>query len=52
VIYGSDAPGRSYASQLAKVRGAGIEEFQRRMILRDNLRGLLLPLLQARGLPT
>ena len=52
VLYGSDVPGRSYASQLAKVRGAGIEEFQRRMILRDNLRGLLLPLLQARGLPT
>lgn len=50
VIFGSDVPGRSYASQLAKVRGAEIEEFERRMILRDNLRRLLRPILESKGM--
>ena len=38
VIWGSDANGRSYASQLAKVYGADITEISRRRILRDNFR--------------
>jgi len=50
VIFGSDVPGRSYASQISKVRGAEIEEFEKRMILRDNLRGILRPILEAKGL--
>ena len=48
VIYGSDCGGRSFASQLAKVHGAGITEEQRGLIFRDNLRGLLLPILRAK----
>ena len=49
IIYGSDIGGRSFASQLAKVRGADIPESARRRILRDNLRSLLLPILKAKG---
>lgn len=38
VIWGSDAGGRSFASQLAKVYGAQISADSRRRILRDNFR--------------
>lgn len=41
VLYGSDAAGRSFASQLAKVYGADISEGDRRKILRDNMRRVL-----------
>ena len=41
VVYGSDAAGRSFASQLAKVYGADISEEDRRKILRDNMRRVL-----------
>ena len=50
VIYGSDFPGRSFASQLAKVYGADLPASARRLILRDNLRRLLLPILTAKGI--
>ena len=36
--------------QLAKVTGASIPDDQKRMILRENLRNLLLPILQAKGM--
>jgi predicted TIM-barrel fold metal-dependent hydrolase len=49
VLYGSDAGGRSFASQLAKVRGADLPEAARRLILGDNLRRLLTPILEAKG---
>jgi len=49
VIYGSDAGGRSFASQLAKVMGAEITESVRRLILGENLRRLLTPILKAKG---
>jgi uncharacterized protein len=49
VLYGSDAPGRSFASQLAKVQGADIPEGARRLILGGNLRRLLGPILEAKG---
>jgi predicted TIM-barrel fold metal-dependent hydrolase len=49
VIYGSDAGGRSFASQLAKVMGAEIPEAARRLILGENLRQLLTPILKAKG---
>jgi predicted TIM-barrel fold metal-dependent hydrolase len=49
VIYGSDVPGRSFASQLAKVMGADIAEADRRLILGENLRRLLTPILDAKG---
>jgi predicted TIM-barrel fold metal-dependent hydrolase len=50
IVYGSDVSGRSFSSQIAKVTGAAIPESAKRMILRDNLRGLLGPILQAKGL--
>lgn len=49
VIYGSDAGGRSFASQLAKVMGAEIPESSRELILGENLRRLLAPILKAKG---
>jgi hypothetical protein len=50
VIYGSDAGGRSFASQLAKVHGAQISEADKQKIFCDNLRGLMLPILKAKGI--
>jgi predicted TIM-barrel fold metal-dependent hydrolase len=50
VLYGSDAGGRSFASQLAKVLGAELTEDDRRAILGGNLRRLLRPILRAKGL--
>ncbi len=49
VLYGSDAGGRSFASQLGKVLGADISESARRLILAENLKRLLRPILQAKG---
>ncbi|MES2791474.1 MAG: amidohydrolase family protein [Planctomycetota bacterium] len=49
VVFGSDLPGRSLASQLAKVQGADVSELAKRVILRDNLRRLLEPILTAKG---
>ena len=49
IIYGSDVPGRSFASQLAKVLGADISDADRRLILGENLRRLLMPILDAKG---
>ena len=49
VIYGSDAGGRSFASQLAKVTGAEIPESAKRLILGENLRRLLTPIMKAKG---
>jgi len=45
VVYGSDAGGRSYASQLAKVVSADLPEADRRLILGGNIRRLLGPAL-------
>ncbi len=50
VIYGSDAAGRSFASQLAKVFGADIPATAKQLIFRDNLKRLLLPILTAKGI--
>jgi len=44
VIYGSDVSGRSFASQLAKVRGADIPEAAKKLILKENLKRLLSPI--------
>jgi uncharacterized protein len=49
VLFGSDAAGRSFASQLAKVYGAEIPIESKRLILRENLRGLLGPALAKKG---
>jgi hypothetical protein len=50
VLYGSDVGGRSFASQLAKVLGANISERARIVILGGNLRRLLAPIMQAKGI--
>ncbi len=50
VLYGSDCPGRSFASQLAKVLGAEIAPEEKRLILGANLRRLLAPALAAKGI--
>ena len=50
VLYGSDASGRSFASQIGRVLGADISDADKRLILRENLRNLLLPALRRRGI--
>ena len=50
VLYGSDASGRSFASQLAKVFGADIPESAKRLILGENLKRLLRPILSEKGM--
>lgn len=49
VLYGSDAGGRSFASQLAKVQGADIPEDARAKVLGGNLKRLLTPILKTKG---
>jgi len=50
VSYGSDAGGRSFASQLAKVYSADLPEATRRLVLGGNLRRLLKPTLEKKGM--
>jgi uncharacterized protein len=50
VLYGSDAAGRSFGSQLGRVLGAEISVADKRLILRENLRRLLLPALRRKGI--
>lgn len=49
VLYGSDFSSRGLASQLAKVLGADISESDRKLILGQNLKRLLKPVLDAKG---
>ncbi len=49
ILYGSDVGGRSFASQLAKVLGAEIPESAKRLILGENLKRLLRPILKEKG---
>ncbi|HEX7375995.1 MAG TPA: amidohydrolase family protein [Pirellulales bacterium] len=50
VLYGSDVPGRSFASQLAKVLDADIGDAAKEKILGGNLRRLLAPILAEKGI--
>jgi predicted TIM-barrel fold metal-dependent hydrolase len=50
VLFGSDAGGRSFASQLAKVLGAAIPAAAKRLILAGNLKRLLRPILREKGI--
>jgi predicted TIM-barrel fold metal-dependent hydrolase len=50
LLYGSDAGGRSFASQLAKVLGANIPDAAKKLILAGNLKRLLRPILQQKGI--
>ncbi len=49
ILYGSDIGGRSFGSQLAKVMGADLTDDERALICGDNLRRLLKPILEAKG---
>ncbi|MBA4017163.1 MAG: amidohydrolase [Pirellula sp.] len=49
VIYGSDCGGRSFASQIAKVHGAEISEREKRLIFKENLKRMLMPILKAKN---
>jgi uncharacterized protein len=49
VLFGSDAGGRSFASQLGKVLGAEIPESAKKLILSENAKRLLMPILRAKG---
>jgi len=50
VLYGSDVPGRSFSSQVAKVLGAEIPDAARKLILAGNLMRLLRPILTEKGI--
>ncbi len=50
VLYGSDVGGRSFASQVAKVLGAAVPDEAKKRILGGNIRRLLQPALEAKGL--
>jgi predicted TIM-barrel fold metal-dependent hydrolase len=50
VIYGSDFAGRSFASQLAKVYSAGLSEADQRLVLCDNLKRIMTPVLKTKGM--
>jgi predicted TIM-barrel fold metal-dependent hydrolase len=49
ILYGSDIGGRSFGSQLAKVMSATITDEERELILGQNLRQMLKPILDANG---
>jgi len=50
VMYGSDIGGRGFASQLAKVMGAKIPSSALPLIMGENLRRVLQPILTAKGM--
>lgn len=50
VLFGSDAGGRSFASQLAKVHGARIPDAAKRLIFGENLKRLLAPIMKEKGM--
>lgn len=50
ILYGSDVHGRSFASQIGRVTGADISLADKKLILRENLRRLLQPALQRKGI--
>ena len=50
VLFGSDVGGRGFASQLGKVFGADIPDSAKRLILSENLKRLLQPILREKGI--
>lgn len=50
VIFGSDIPGRSFGSQLAKVLGASIPDHAKQLILAQNLRRLAAAIFRRKGM--
>lgn len=50
IIFGSDIPGRSFASQLAKVHGAAISDQEKQLVFSGNLQRILGPILKTKGM--
>lgn len=50
IVFGSHLPSRSLGTELGKIFGAQISEQQRRLILGENLRRLLRPIMQRKKL--
>ena len=50
ILYGSDIGVRSLSSQLAKVVGARITPHEKQRILGENLKRMLLPVIQSKGI--
>ena len=50
IIYGSDATGRSWASQLGKIYACPMSDADRHLILGENLRKLMEPICAAKGI--
>ena len=50
VLYGSDVTGRSFGTQLAKVHGARISDAEKGLIFHENLRRLMQPILDKKGI--
>ncbi len=50
VMYASDTPGRSYASQLAKVHGANIPDRDKELIFAGNLQRIVAPMFKRKGM--
>jgi uncharacterized protein len=48
--YSSDAGGRSFSSQLAKVFSVAIPKSAMKLILGENRKRLMLPILKAKGI--
>ncbi|HOX59324.1 MAG TPA: amidohydrolase family protein [Candidatus Paceibacterota bacterium] len=49
VLFGSDAGGRSYASQLGKVFGADLPNRTKQLVLAGNMKRMLSPILKRKG---
>lgn len=49
IVYGGHAPSRSFGTELSKVIGAQISEADRRLILGENFRRLITPILTRKG---
>lgn len=50
VIFGTDIPGRGFATQAAKVFGADIPDRDKELIFSGNIRRLMTPIARAKGL--
>jgi predicted TIM-barrel fold metal-dependent hydrolase len=50
IVFGSDARGRSFASQLGKVTGADVSEFTKRLVFSGNLKRFMGPILRNKGI--
>jgi predicted TIM-barrel fold metal-dependent hydrolase len=50
VLFGSDAAGRSFASQLGKVHDAAMADDAKRLVFAGNLKRLMTPILLDKGM--